>query len=72
MNKKEQIREKLITNGVRNLKEFGYPKVNKENIFTDLVYSQFFKRMLEQSKGNRDDFDVVIDEIISEIKTEDD
>ena len=41
------MEEKLIENGIKNLNEFGYDKVDKDNIFTDLVYSQFFKKMLD-------------------------
>ncbi len=40
-------RESLIAAGVRNLKEFGYPSVNTENILTDMVFSKFFASMLE-------------------------
>ena len=45
------IREKLIDSGVRNLKEFGYPAVNSENILTDYIYSRMFKSMLEEHRG---------------------
>jgi hypothetical protein len=44
------MEEQLIRAGVKNLKEFGYPAVDKDNILTDLVYSSFFKRMLETTK----------------------
>ena len=40
-------REILIANGVRNLKEFGYPGVTKENILTDPIYREFFIGNLE-------------------------
>lgn len=46
------IKEKLIAAGVRNLKEFGYPGVTKENILTDYVYARFFKSMLDDHNGN--------------------
>lgn len=42
------MREKLIAAGVRNLKEFGYPAVNEKNILTDMIYSEFFRQMLEE------------------------
>ena len=45
------IREKLIDSGVRNLKEFGYPAVNSENILTDYIYSRMFKSMVEEHRG---------------------
>ena len=39
---KEEIKKKLLKAGVKNLKEFGYPSVNEENILTDIVYGGFF------------------------------
>lgn len=47
----EVVREHLIKAGVKNLKEFGYPSVDKENILTDMVYKEFFSRMLEENLG---------------------
>ena len=62
----QQIVNKIITNGVKNLKEFGYPAVTKENILTDEVYSMFFKNML---KDNLDQgFDEEINYLINQIK----
>lgn len=43
------MKDKLIDAGVRNLKEFGYPGVNRDNILNDLIYAQFFKGMLEDT-----------------------
>jgi len=42
---------KMIAAGVRNLHSYGYPHCTAENIFTDEVYSAFFKSMLESNKG---------------------
>jgi len=64
------IKQKLIENGVKNLKAFGYDKVDKDNIFTDLIYSQMFKSMLEDNKGHRDDIDNAIDNLLTKIKTD--
>ena len=64
----EPIKAKLIEAGVKNLKEFGYPVVNKDNILTDMVYSQFFLSMLKENKGQRMDVDAAIDELIAAIK----
>lgn len=50
MTDKEQ-RANLIDAGVGNLKEFGYPDVTTESILFDDIYKLFFKRMLEDSKG---------------------
>ena len=58
------MRDKLIANGVRNLKEFGYPAVTKENILTDYVFAAFFKSMLQENLGlGADD---VINQLIAE------
>jgi len=66
MGMNQQIVNKIITNGVKNLKEFGYPAVTKENILTDEVYSMFFKNML---KDNLDQgFDEEINYLINQIK----
>jgi len=62
------IREKLIAAGVNNLKEFGYPSVNKENILTDKVYAAFFKTMLVENIGVVADLDIVINELIKEVE----
>ena len=43
------MKNEVIENGVKNLKEFGYPNVNSENIFTDEIYRAFFKSMLKDS-----------------------
>jgi len=66
----DMIKQKLIENGVKNLKAFGYDKVDKDNIFTDLIYSQMFKSMLEDNKGHRDDIDNAIDNLLTKIKTD--
>jgi hypothetical protein len=42
-------REQLIEAGIHNLKQFGYPSVNKDNILTDMIYKEFFKKMLEDT-----------------------
>jgi hypothetical protein len=64
--RKRIIRNRLIDGGVRNLKEFGYPGVNADNITTDMVYKQFFISILEQNLGHG--FDSEINELIAECK----
>ena len=64
------MKEQLIKNGIKNLKEFGYDKVNEENIFTDLIYSQMFKSMLEDNLGYGIVIDENINELLSKIKTD--
>lgn len=46
------MEKRLTANGVLNLQKYGYPDCNKDNILTDLIYSAFFKKMLEQSKDD--------------------
>ena len=65
--KHEQIRQHLLNAGVKNLKEFGYPKVTAETILTDEVYKRFFISMLSDSLGNGKQVDEVIHQLISEI-----
>jgi hypothetical protein len=59
------IRAKLIENGVRNLKEFGYPSVDTKNILTDGVFKQFFVSMLKDNLGQG--FDTEINALLSEL-----
>lgn len=60
------IRDKLIAAGVKNLKEFGYPSVNAENILTDKIFKEFFVRMLDENLGHG--FDNEINALIAEIR----
>jgi uncharacterized Zn ribbon protein len=64
------MKQRIITNSVAALKEFGYPQVNEENIFTDEVYSAFFEKMLKDAKDTlleKGEDVSVIEELISEI-----
>jgi len=61
-----EIRDKLIAAGVKNLQEFGYPSCNKDNILTDYVFSRFFLSMLEENKGHGKDIDAAIDELTAQ------
>lgn len=63
----EKIREHLLKAGVTNLKEFGYPDVTTETILTDDIYSGFFKSMFEDNKGNNNQVDEVIHQLLLEI-----
>ncbi len=67
--KSEEIQNKIINNGIKNMKEFGYPSVNIENIFTDLVYAQMFQSMLKENLGQG--FDDEINVLLSRIKIND-
>jgi hypothetical protein len=61
------MRDKLIKAGVRNLKEYGYPDANADNILTDMIYAGFFKSMLEDNRGLGADAE--IDTLIAEIES---
>ena len=61
-----EIRDKLIAAGVKNLQEFGYPSCNKDNILTDYVFSRFFLSMLGENKGHGKDIDAAIGELIAQ------
>jgi len=64
----EKIKEHLIKAGVNNLKEFGYPDANAENILTDEIYKEFFKSMLHDNLGQKRIFDDVILELLESLK----
>ena len=49
-------REKIISVGVKNLKEFGYPSVTKENILTDYCYKKVFLNSLKSVVFDLRDF----------------
>jgi len=61
------VTDKLIAAGIKNLKDFGYPEVNKDNILTDEIYSQFFLSMLRDNLGYSKDVDEAINELINKI-----
>jgi len=63
----QEIRQKLLLAGVKNLTEFGYQSVNTESILTDEVYQMFFRSMLEDNLGSGNQIDEVINELLSEI-----
>ena len=66
---KEEIKTKLIEAGIKNLYQFGYEQVNKENILTDDVYSQFFRSMLNDNLGKAGKVvDAVINELLETVK----
>jgi hypothetical protein len=70
--KKEGIRSKLISAGVKNMREFGYEYADEQNILTDEVYSKFFVSMLKENKGHSASIDAVIDELLAECENQKD
>lgn len=65
---KDRIRKKLIEDAVKDLQRWMFPKVNEQNIFTDITYSYFFERILNRNKGMNPQIDDVIEEILFELK----
>jgi len=63
----EQIKQHLLNSGIRNLKEFGYPDCNTENILTDMVYKEFFKSMLNENLGVSTQVDDVINDLLKTV-----
>jgi hypothetical protein len=45
------VRAKLIDAGVKNLRQYGYPECDADNILTDRIYSAFFASMLRDNLG---------------------
>lgn len=64
------IRLHLLRQGVKNLKAFGYPQVNEENILKDRIYSAFFKEMLKDNVGQVAAADLVISDLLAELSKE--
>ena len=65
------MKNRLIKNGVKALRDYGYPLVDERNILTDRVYAAFFLQMLFDTKdslSNLDEPHKDIDELISQIK----
>ena len=60
-------REQVIDACVRAMVGFGYEHTTKENIFSGTVERMFFKRLLEQAKGENKQADVVLDGLIAEL-----
>lgn len=60
-------RERMIKNGVANLKQFGYPDVTPENIISEKLFAKFFMSMLDDNEGRAPHLDEVIDGLKKEI-----
>ena len=62
----QKVVDKIIANGVKNLKEFGYVNCTEEQILTDDVYKMFFENMLKENLGQG--FDTEINYLLEKIK----
>lgn len=67
--KNDDIRSKLIEQGVKRLKLFGFTNVTVENIMEDEVYRLYFERILNSNLGNQPAIDEKILELIAQIKS---
>ncbi len=72
MKNRMNIREQLINNGVKNLKEFGYPDCNSENIMEHMILKTFFISMLQENLGKNKEIDIVINELLKDLNKGDD
>ena len=66
----KSIEQQMIEAGVKNMNASGYQAVNAENILTDPIYSEFFKRMLEQTIGQSKIADKIIYGLLARIPKE--
>lgn len=68
-----KLRTQIIDSAVKDLREFGYPKCNQENIFTDYVYSRIFIKNLRdalQDCGGAEPYQLVITQLLQELSTQ--
>lgn len=66
METQNNLKDEIIKNAVKNLKTYGYPLVDKTNIFTDEIYSAFFKSILKDNLGKG--FDLEINNLLKDIE----
>ena len=64
--KYDPIQQSIIAAGVKNLREYGYPDVTTENIFSDPIYSRFFASMLQDNIGRG--FDIQVRSLLSQVE----
>ncbi len=64
----EEYRYRLIERALTEIMEAGFPDINKENIFTNKIYSVMFKILLKGYLGEHSGFDVAIQLLLEEIK----
>ena len=63
-------REQILSAGVGNLREFGYPEVDTDNILTDPRYSAFFLSMLEDHLGDSRIDQKILKELIETVNSD--
>ena len=64
----QEIVDNLINVGVTVLKEFGYSNVTQDNILTDDIYKQFYKKILTENLGVNQKVDEAIQTIFKKME----
>ena len=62
------IEQALIENGVDAIEDLGYVGVNCQNIFTDPIYSSFFKRLLKYTTSVNPDIQNAVCSLLVELE----
>jgi hypothetical protein len=65
MKTQEEEIEKILKDGVKKLKKFGFEDVNKNNILSDEVYFFFLTRFTNSLRGKNKRTDKVIDKLLN-------
>jgi hypothetical protein len=63
------MKQRLLSAGVRNLREFGYELATEETILTDELYKEFFREMLLAVQISHPSKDVIaaVEELMNEM-----
>lgn len=64
---RQELKSRIVAAGVKNLRDFGYPSCNPENIKTDMIYRAFFESALRDNLGAGAETDAAIMELLDEI-----
>ncbi len=60
-------KDNLINVGIEKLKNLGFINVTKSNILQDEVYVYHFKIFMNSLKGQNEDMDMAIKELVSKM-----
>ena len=63
----ETAKNMIIQDCVTKLKKIGYKNADENNLFTDAIYSQIFKNMLQGYKGQDNRIDDIVDDILIDL-----
>lgn len=61
-------KDSLINVAIEKLKNLGFINVTKSNILQDEVYAYHFKIFMNSLKGQNEDMDMTIKELVSKIE----